>query len=107
MNLRAHVIGVNVAADWWHKNRFDGHHTNQKDHDQRIGRLLAAVKASQAVLEGDIRWLERKLQNGNEKSRLDRLLDIARSVPELVRDLVGNPWAMLDADPGHAYRWAQ
>ena len=25
VNLRAHVIGLNVAADWWHKNRFDGH----------------------------------------------------------------------------------
>ena len=38
---------------------------------------------------------------------MDRLLDIARSVPEVIRDLTGDPEAMLGADPGRAYRWAQ
>lgn len=38
VNLRAHVLGLNVAADWWHRNRSDGHHTDPEDHDKRIAR---------------------------------------------------------------------
>ena len=107
VNLRAHVIGLNVAAEWWHRRRFDGHHADPDDHDQRVSRLLGAVEASPDLDEDDLEWLKRKLQNSNNKSQLDRLLDIAGSVAVVVRDLVGDPEAFTGYRPGHAHKWAQ
>jgi hypothetical protein len=107
VNLRAHVVGLHVAAEWWHRHRFDGRHTALADHDQRVSRLLTAAEANPDVSTDDVEWLKRKLQNSNNKSQLDRLLDIAASVPELVRDLVGDPEAFGSSGPGGAYSWAQ
>ena len=94
INLRTHVVGLHAAAERWHRHRFDGHHTAPADHDQRVSRLLQAVDANPNVSADDVEWLERKLQNSNNKSQLDRLLDIAGTVPDLMRDLVGDPEAM-------------
>lgn len=107
VNLRAHVVGLHVAAEWWHRHRFDGHHTAPADHDQRVFRVLQAAEADPNVSTDDVEWLKRKLQNSNNKSQLDRLLDIAGTVPDLMRDLVGDPEAMGSNDPGAAYLWAQ
>lgn len=107
VNLRAHVVGLHVAAEWWHRQRFDGQHTAPADHDRRVSRLLAAAEANPDVSTGDVDWLKRKLQNSNNKSQLDRLLDIAGTVPDLMRDLVADPEAMGSSGPGAAYSWAQ
>ena len=107
VNLRAHVVGLHVAAEWWHRHRFDGHHTAPADHDQRVSRLLQAAEANRNVSTDDGEWLKRKLENSNNKSQLDRLLDIAGTVPHLMRDLVGDPEAMGSSGPGAAYSWAQ
>ena len=94
VNLRAHVVGLHVAAEWWHRHRFDGRHTAPADHNERVSRLLQAADANPDVSTDDVEWLKRKLQNSNNKSQLDRLLDIAGTVPDLMRDLVGDPEAM-------------
>jgi hypothetical protein len=107
VNLRAHVVGLHVAAEWWHRRRFDGHHTAPADHDQRVSRLLQAAEASPDVSTDDVEWLERKLQNSNNKSQLDRLLDIAATVPDLMRDLVGDPRAVSSSGAGAAHLWAR
>ncbi len=107
VNLRAHAVGLHVAAEWWHRNRFDEHHTPPSDHARRVSRLLQAAETNLDVSTDDAEWLKRKLQNSNNKSQLDRLLDIAGSVPDLMRDLVGDPGAMGSSGPGAAYSWAQ
>jgi hypothetical protein len=107
VNLRAHVVGLHVAAEWWHRRRFDAHHTAPAEYDLRVTRLLAAAQANPDVSTDDVNWLERKLQNSNSKSQLDRLLDIAGTVPDLMRDLVGDPEAMSASGLGAAYSWAQ
>jgi len=107
VNLRAHVMGLSVAADWWHRRRFDSHHTNPDDHDKRAERLLKVIRASAEIPVDDADWLERKLENSNNKSQLDQMLDIAGSVPDLVCDLTGDPHALGDTGPGRAYWWAR
>ena len=107
VNLRAHVVGLHVAAEWWHRRRFDEHHTAPADHARRMSRVLAAAEANPDVSTNDVDWLRRKLQNSNNKSQLDRLLDIAGTVPDLMRDLVGDPGAMGSSGPGAAYSWAR
>lgn len=107
VNLRAHVVGLHVAAEWWHRHRFDGRHTAPADHKERVSRLLQAADANPDVSTDDVEWLKRKLQNSNNKSQLDRLLDIAGSVPDVMRDLVGDTEAMGSSGAGAAYSWAQ
>jgi len=72
-----------------------------------VSLLLQAAETNLDVSTGDAEWLKRKLQNSNNKSQLDRLLDIAGSVPDLMRDLVGDPGAMGSSGPRAAYSWAQ
>ena len=100
-------VGLHGAAEWWHRRRFDGHHTAPADHDRRVSRLLQAAEANPDVSADDVEWLTRKLQNSNNKSQLDRLLDIAGTVPDLMRDLVADPEAVGSSGPGAAYSWAQ
>lgn len=103
MDLRAHVVGIVVAAEWWHKNRFTGKRDAPEVHRNRIAQVLAAATTG-GLADAELEWLQRRLGNANDKSLLDRLLDSCRS--GLVRDLTGDPAALNEGSVGRAGKWA-
>lgn len=105
ISLRTHVMTLAVAAEWWHRERFKQDHTDPVSHQARVERIVAAA-GSAGIAPEELAWLRRRL-DGNSKSQLDRLLDTARSVPDMTRDLLGDPSAFGDQGPGLAHRWAK
>ncbi len=105
ISLRLHVVTMAVAAEWWHSTRLGQHYVDSAVLADRVERIVQSLDKT-LIGETDIKWIRERLLQNNKGNR-DRLLDIAGSVVDLTRDLVGDPGALEHGDPGLAAKWAK